>query len=293
MSSFLQKFLFDKLPIKGSFVNLTDVWQEISIQQEYPPGIKQVIGELLVANALLTSNLKLDGKVICQIQDSELVKLIVTECSSKLATRATAKFDVIEIANVQYEQLLSSGHLVVSIDSKNDGQLYQSVIAFNGKQIDEILNNYMIQSEQLRSLFIIAFSPDKVSGFMLQQLPDTQGNYYEEIERIFVLASTLTHGELLHNDSAEILHKLYHEDDVRIMDANSVYFKCTCSKVRVGEILCNLGTAELKSMIHEQGGVSVHCDYCSTEYEFNQVNLEELVLQISLNDMDPASKEVH
>lgn len=293
MSSFLQKFLFDKLPIKGSFVNLTDVWQEISIQQEYPPGIKQVIGELLVANALLTSNLKLDGKVICQIQDSELVKLIVTECSSKLATRATAKFDVIEIANVQYEQLLSSGHLVVSIDSKNDGQLYQSVIAFNGKQIDEILNNYMIQSEQLRSLFIIAFSPDKVSGFMLQQLPDTQGNYYEEIERIFVLASTLTHGELLHNDSAEILHKLYHEDDVRIMDANSVYFKCTCSKVRVGEILCNLGTAELKSMIHEQGGVSVHCDYCNTEYEFNQVNLEELVLQISLNDMDPASKEVH
>ncbi|RTK93515.1 MAG: Hsp33 family molecular chaperone HslO [Neisseriaceae bacterium] len=293
MSSFLQKFIFDKLPVKGSFVNLTDVWQKISQQQAYPTSMNQLVGELLVANILLTSNLKLDGKVICQIQNSEFFRLVVSECSSKLETRATAKFDAVSMASTDYTTLLSSGSLVVSIDSHGDGQLYQSIIAFNGNHIDEILNNYMTQSEQLRSLFIIAFSENQVSGFMLQQLPDVHSMHTDEIDRIFMLAETLTKSELLHNDSETILYKLFHEDDVRILDAHNICFKCTCNKLRISEILCNLGKQELEDMIREQGDISVNCEYCNSKYDFSKSNLEELVLQISLDEMKPVSHQIN
>ena len=42
----------------------------------------------------------------------------------------------------------------VSIDSKVKGNLYQSIIAFNGSEVSEILNNYMMQSEQLKTWFL-------------------------------------------------------------------------------------------------------------------------------------------
>ena len=89
--SHVRRFIFDKLPIHGAYVELTDVWQTIAVQKEYPDGIKQVLGELLVSNILLTTNVKLKGKIIAQIQNNPKVDLIVSECSNGFQVRATAK----------------------------------------------------------------------------------------------------------------------------------------------------------------------------------------------------------
>ena len=142
-TSYIQKFIFDELPIKGSLVVLDDCWQVIAAQRQYPEGLQQLLGELLAANVLLTNNLKLNGKVICQIQDNPAFKLVVSECSHDGLVRATAKFVAQSETLVEYADYLKDGHLVVSIDSKADGQLYQSIIAFNGNNIGDILNNYM------------------------------------------------------------------------------------------------------------------------------------------------------
>lgn len=290
MTNYIQKFIFDKLPVKGSMVVLNDAWKTIAGQKNYPEGIKQVLGELLAANVMLTSNLKLDGKVICQIQDSPHFDLIVTECSNLLKMRATARFNDL---SPDYSDCLEKGRLVVSIDSQGDGQLYQSIIAFNGDTVAEILNNYMTQSEQLQTWFLIAYTEHKVSGFMLQQLPDIHGNFVNEIERLFMLANTLSKHELLHDDLTRIIEKLFHEDDVVIMDAHNIEFACTCSRTRVGEILRNLGKDELEQIIEEDGNIAVNCDYCNTEYHFTQVELEQFVLQLSLEDMEPVSGQIN
>ena len=77
--SFVRKFTFENLPIHGAFVELTDAWNVIAAQKEYPDGIKQLLGELLAANVLLTTNIKLEGKIIAQIQDNPKVDLLVID----------------------------------------------------------------------------------------------------------------------------------------------------------------------------------------------------------------------
>ncbi|TXI91857.1 MAG: Hsp33 family molecular chaperone HslO [Neisseriales bacterium] len=292
-TSFVQKFIFENLPIKGAMVVLEDCWETIASQREYPLGLKQLLGELLAANVLMTSNLKLQGKVICQIQDNPHFRLVVCECSNDMVVRATAKFVAIDEAVISYSEYMQTGRLVVSIDSKNEGNLYQSIIAFNGNLIDEIINNYMAQSEQLKSWFLISYSEHRVVGFMLQQLPDTHHQFAEEIERVFMLANTLTTYELLHTNLQRILYQLFNEDNIVVMPELAVKFGCSCSRQRVSEILRSLGKGELESLIEEQGNITVDCDYCNAEYKFTQQELSEFVLQLSIDEIPLISDKVH
>lgn len=292
-TSYIQKFIFENLPIKGSMVVLDDSWKTIAGQREYPLGLKQLLGELLAANVLLTSNLKLEGKVICQIQDSPCFNLVVSECSNNMDIRATAKWQDRDNSFPDYTKCLEQGRLVVSIDSKNDGNLYQSIIAFNGGAVSEVLNSYMAQSEQLRSWFFLAYNEERVVGFMLQQLPDIHNQFSLDIERVFMLAETLTGSELLNDNLEKIIYKLFHEDDVVLMLRQNVNFACSCSRDRVSEILCNLGKEELESLIADQGGISVDCDYCNQKYRFSKAELSTLILKISINDIKPISNQIH
>lgn len=291
-ASYIQKFMFDKLPIKGSLVVLNDAWEIIANQKQYPDGLRQLMGELLTANVLMVSNLKLDGKIICQIQDNPYFNLVVTECNHALKVRATAKF-AIEDNNIEYANYLKHGRLAVSVNSDNDGELYQSVIAFNGNSVSDVLNNYMLQSEQLRSWFIIAYSAKQVVGLMLQQLPDTHSQFQNEIERVFMLANTLSKTELLHDDLERIIYKLFNEDDVVVFEPHQINFACRCSRTRVAEILRNLGKDELLDIIAKEGEISVDCEYCNTVYQFTQLELEQFVLQLSLDEMQAVSSEIN
>lgn len=291
--NYIKKFVFEHLPIKGAMVVLEDSWQTIAAQREYPPGLRQLIGELVAANILLTNNLKLNGKLICQIQGNPHFSLVVSECTNELNIRATAKFKALDQALIDYTSYLQHGHLIVSVDSLEDGNLYQSIIAFNGYTVADILNNYMVQSEQLKSWFLLAYSESRVVGFMLQQLPDTHNQFNLDIERIFILANTLTTYELLHQDLQQILYKLFNEDNIVIMSELAVNFACTCSRIRVSEILRNLGKQELQSLIQKQGNITVDCDYCNTSYKFTERELTDFVLQLSIDEMPPISKQIN
>ena len=293
-NSFVQKFIFDKLPIRGAYVDLTDVWQTIAAQKEYTTGIRQVLGELMAANILMMSNVKLHGKIIAQIQDNPKLDLVVSECDHDMHVRATAKFErsIHEDNQVNYTDCIKHGTLVISIDSNNDGKIYQSVVALAGHDLSQVLTEYMLQSEQLRALFVIGYSETRVVGFMLQQLPDQGGMHNDEINRIFMLAETLTQGELLHYELNNILHRLFNEDDIVLFDAQKVQFKCTCGRERVSSMLRSLGQEEALSIIAEEGSITVTCDFCNTVYSFNEQDVRDMFSTLCV-DIECVSQEIH
>ena len=132
--NFIKKFLFDKIPIRGAYLELDSTWAIVKNQKDYPDGIKQVLGELIAVNILLSTNLKIKGKIATQIQNSETIDFIVSECkidSSNIFIRATAKYSnaITQDMQMSYQQCVAKGHLVVSIDLDNDKRIYQSIIA--------------------------------------------------------------------------------------------------------------------------------------------------------------------
>src|ERR1700727_2180019 len=88
----LQKFMFSTAPVRGEIVSLRNTWQEVLTRRSYPAPVRNVLGEMMAACALLSANLKFDGTLIMQIFGDGPIRMLVVQCNSDLSMRATAKF---------------------------------------------------------------------------------------------------------------------------------------------------------------------------------------------------------
>lgn len=271
----LQRFIFENAPIRGEIVHLDATWQAVLERRQYPPRVREVLGELMAAAALLTSTLKFDGRLIMQIQGKGPVSLLVVECTSDRTMRAIAQWQG-EIPDAPLAALVGDGRLAVTIDPLKGKERYQAIVALEGLTVAEAFENYFARSEQLATRLWLASDPQRAAGMLLQRLPDVEPSDDDAWVRAVHLGSTITREELLALPVREIVHRLYHEEDIRLFSRMPVSFRCSCSRERVEAVLRMLGRDEIHSILDEQGSVSVDCEFCGSRYEFDRIDAEQL-----------------
>jgi molecular chaperone Hsp33 len=271
----LQRFIFENAPIRGEIVHLDATWQAVLERRQYPPRVREVLGELMAAAALLTSTLKFDGRLIMQIQGKGPVSLLVVECTSDRTMRAIAQWQG-EIPDAPLAALVGDGRLAVTIDPLKGKERYQAIVALEGLTVAEAFENYFARSEQLATRLWLASDPQQAAGMLLQRLPDAEPSDDDAWVRAVHLGSTITREELLALPVREIVHRLYHEEDIRLFSRMPVSFRCSCSRERVEAVLRMLGRDEIHSILDEQGSVSVDCEFCGGHYEFDRIDAEQL-----------------
>lgn len=297
----LQRFLFENLPIRGGLVHLESTWQSVLERHDYPDALRTVMGELSAAAVLLAATLKLQGSLVLQIQGKGPVKLLVVECAcaGNIQLRATAKWSG-DLSAQSVTELIGEGLFVITLDPKDGNQAYQGVVALEGGSVAEILQNYMTRSEQLETRLWLAADGKYAAGMLLQKLPEEQPAEIEETvkknleedawERAALLADTLTPEELLHQPAQTLIHRLYHEDDIRVFDEQSVAFNCSCSRHNVGQMLKMLGREEIHGILEERDTIEVFCEFCNQRYEFDKIDAEMMFVEAIVL---PVSKARH
>lgn len=296
----LNRFLFENTPVRGNIVNLTNTFQLALNKQQLPAGLKRALGELMAASALLTATLKMNGSLVLQIQSKGALKLLVVECTSDFGIRATAKWNG-EISDEQnLFDLIEHGQFVITLDPKDGGQTYQGIVPIEGDDISTILENYMLRSEQIDTKIWLASDGKSAAGMLLQKLPDTMNQVSRSEEsaehdidawnRVGHLADTITNEELLDLDTETLLHRLFHEEDVRLFEASNTKFFCSCTRTSVANMLRMLGNEEISGILEEQGKIEVNCDFCNTHYQFDKVDAAQLMVS---DVAAQASKEIH
>jgi len=271
----LQRFIFENAPIRGEIVHLDATWQAVLERRQYPPRVREVLGELMAAAALLTSTLKFDGRLIMQIQGKGPVSLLVVECTSDRTMRAIAQWQG-EIPDAPLAALVGDGRLAVTIDPLKGKERYQAIVALEGLTVAEAFENYFARSEQLATRLWLASDSQQAAGMLLQRLPEADPADDDAWVRAVHLGSTITREELLALPVREIVHRLYHEEDIRLFSRTPVSFRCSCSRERVEAVLRMLGRDEIHSILDEQGSVSVDCEFCGSRYEFDRIDAEQL-----------------
>jgi molecular chaperone Hsp33 len=271
----LTRFLFDSAAIRGEIVHLDATWQTVQENHDYPPVLRHAMGELMAAAALLAATLKLKGSLILQIQGKGPVSLLVVECTGDMAMRATAKWQG-ELPPGGLAQLIGDGRFVITLDPKDGKQTYQGIVPLEGDSIAEILQNYMTRSEQLDTRLILAADDLNAGGMLLQKLPQQAGQDEDAWTRASHLAATLKSEELLGLPAQEILHRLYHDEDIRLFEPQAVTFQCNCSRQSVANMLRMLGREEVESVLAEHGEIEVHCEFCNQRYGFDSVDAAQL-----------------
>lgn len=312
MSDELHKFLFEGLPVRGMLVRLTDSWREVLRRREgaepFPAPVRQLLGEMAAAGVLMQANIKFNGAVILQILGDGPVKLAVAEIQPDLAFRTTAKVvgDVpaTDSGHLPLEAMVNvggKGRCAITLDPKDrqpGQQPYQGVVPLHGDQreplqaLSQVLEHYMLQSEQLDTRLVLAANDEVAAGLLIQRLPvegennlagarnEDEIGLNEHYNRIAHLAATLTPEELLTLDVDTVLRRLFWEEDIRrfepLVGLTGPHFACTCSRERVAGMLRNLGREEIDGIIAEQGQVDIGCEFCGLHYHFDAVDVGEL-----------------
>ena len=326
----LTKFLFEGLPVRGMLVRLTDGWQEVLRRRQtvgaFPPEVRQLLGEMAAAGVLMQGNIKFNGALVLQVFGDGPVKLAVAEVQPDLGFRVTAKVVGEVPAGAQLEALLNvhgQGRCAITLDPKDKlpgQQPYQGVVPLHGdqreplQQVQQVLEHYMLQSEQLDTRLVLAANDEVAAGLLIQRLPvegvgnlegspaagagarnvddigDLHGKDSDGFNRIAILASTLTSEELLTLPADKILHRLFWEETVRVFEPSAPRFACTCSRERVRNMLRGLGRDESDSLIAERGEVEVGCEFCGLQYRFDAVDVGEMFTPG--RDQPPGTRQV-
>jgi molecular chaperone Hsp33 len=279
MADSLTRFVFEHAPVKGGVVQMTETWRTVQQHADYPAPLKNLLGELLAAAALLTSGIKFEGSLVLQLHGTGPVKLIVVEATSQHTLRATAKWEG-NLVETDLSSLLGKGRFVMTLDQSKAGkQNYQGIVPLEGQSVADILSHYMESSEQLETRIYLAANDETVGGMLLQKLPDKTIEDDDMWNRVGHLADTLTAEELLKLSANDILLRLFHEETLRRFDQEPLSFRCTCNQENVGSMLKLLGQDEVESILAEQGKVEVRCEFCDSLYVFDAVDAAQLFVK--------------
>jgi molecular chaperone Hsp33 len=276
----LQRFSFDDTAIRGEIAHLDQSFGGVLERHQYPPVISKALGELMAATALMSASLKFKGRLTLQIRLPGHISLLQAETSDQGELRAIARYD-----HEQPESALvfDDGQLVMTVEPEL-GQKYQGITSINAGNVAASLEEYFLQSEQLPTRFWLNSDGQKAAGLMLQKLPSQELEAdIDAWDRISHLASTVRSDELLELPTDELLHRLYHDETVRLYPASSLSFACTCSRPRLAAALHQLGYDELRTMLQESTPIQVACEFCKQNYLFDANDVEELFPERNLH----------
>jgi molecular chaperone Hsp33 len=285
----LHRFMFEQYPIRGHLVHLDAAWRALIEHREYPEAIRDTLGEAAAASLLLAATIKFEGVLSLQLQGDGPMHLMLAQCTSGLGVRGLARYteDAFGGAGAGLiADLIGAGNLTVTLETDDGSQRYQGIVPITGRRLAESLQVYFENSEQLPTRLWLHADASGASGMLLQRLPVADASRSAHAadaavvddawRRVQLIGETLTPGELRTLGDAEILRRLFNEDDVRLYEPTPVYFRCRCSRERVGGMLQSLGETETRSVLAERGEVEVRCDFCNRAYVFDPVDVAQL-----------------
>lgn len=268
----IQRILFEDADVRGVVSRLDDSYADIIERNSYPLFVKQLLGEMLAAVTLMSSTLKFDGRLILQAQGEGAVRLLMAECSHHHQVRGIARLEGDLSDTHSFVDIFQSGRLALTIEP-TQGQRYQGVVPMEEASLAACLEDYFSRSEQLPTRIKLACDGAHAAGMLLQVLPAAQGKT-EDWNRIGLLADTLKVDELLTLNNEEMLYRLFHEENCRLYEPETLEFHCDCSKERCERALQLVGRDELLQAVQEQGGtIKVDCQFCNEVYIFDQQDI--------------------
>lgn len=276
----LHRFVLERAGVRGVFVRLGAAWREIAARADYPPPLRQLLGESMAASALLTGNIKLEGALSVELKSADALRLLFAECNDRGRLRGLARWHN-PLPQPLDLSTLSEAIMAITIGNVEHGR-YQGLVDLSHRDLASALENYFVQSEQLPARIALAADGDHAVGLMLQRLPGEGGHDAvddaDAWSRVMHLTATLGAEEMLASPPEKLLFSLYHEETVRLFEPRPLAFGCSCTRDRVQAMLRSLGREEVEAALAARDGeIEVICEFCAQRYLFDPIDAENLL----------------
>ena len=281
-------FVFDKLPVRGAVVQLSDEWRKLLALNEYPAAVRDVLGHAAAATPLIAQSMKAGSSVTLQLTGGAGLSMLIMQCTSELDFRGLANADA-DMVGQSFAELSAGGRCAITVDNVNTERPYQGIVEVGGDTLAANLETYFMRSAQLPSYLALVADDRLAGGILLQQLPGEREPHGDDWRRLGFLADTLRLEDLEPGVGPELLRKFFSEDDLRVFDPRPARFKCRCSRERAANVLRLLGQEECELTSEDEEQLVVTCEYCGSRERFDPVDIAALFSE----DPGPSSKAIH
>ena len=275
-----QRFLFDDTDVRGEMVDLERSYSEVLAKHPYPEPVAQLLGEMLAAASLLCGTLKFDGLLVLQARSSGAVPLLMVECSSDRQVRGLARYSAESIgADAGMQELMPEGVLTLTVDPVK-GQRYQGSSPWRGepggmpvqllRQLGTAADPFLAQRQRPPR-------PRPAAAAASRRPPEGPEAREASWQHLTTLADTLTAEEAAGAGQQTVLHRLYHEETVRLFEPQPLVFHCSCSRERSANALVSLWQADCERLLEEEeGSITIDCQFCNQRYLFDASDVAQL-----------------
>ncbi len=269
----LFRFLFENLSIRGQIVRLQSSAKTVFENQNYPTHIASQLGQSLAAATLLAGTIKLDGSLILQTQSDGPLHTLVAQATDKGTIRGLARWRG-DVPAGNFREMCGVGRLMFTIDAQGS-ERYQGIVELSGDSLATAIDEYFHRSEQLKTRIWLMSDGQHAAGIMLQHLPSSSASG-DDWQRLELIVQTVQPGELYTLPAEDLLYRLFNEDQVRLYKPKNISFSCNCSRERIETTLRALGKKDIDELIEEKGRISVDCEFCSKNYQFDEIDAVSL-----------------
>jgi molecular chaperone Hsp33 len=268
----VQGFLLENQGMRGARVRLNETWTQIIAQHRYPARIRNVLGQAVAATVLLASGLKAKPKISMQLQGDGPLSLLVIQCSRDLKVRGMAQWR--EAADES--RLLSGGRLAVTLDTGEAQGIFQGIVPLVSAELDECLESYFRQSEQLPTRLVLNADENTAAGLLLQSLPGHE-HEAQAFEAAAAQACAVQPGALRTQAAEKLLPALFPDHEIRLFKARTVLHDCRCTPEHLAGIARMLGEEELRDILAERGQVELTCEFCNRAFRYDANDVDTIV----------------
>ncbi|MBS0273263.1 MAG: Hsp33 family molecular chaperone HslO [Proteobacteria bacterium] len=291
---------FDIAPlgVRGRLVRLSDVSAEALTAHKLPEAAARVAAETLTLSALLGSALKLDGRMTVQTRSNGPLDLIASDYYGASADRPAgvrgyARVDEARAAPhgnaPKFADLAGTGSLGITIEPRVGGETYQGIVELSPDGIAASAQTYFEQSEQLPTAIKLAaapvFEPGKpvawrAGGIILQRTAEAAKSddaKNDEWERLKMFIATVEDFELVDTalKAEDLLWRLFHEDEIRVLPFEPIGFRCDCSVDRIAGVLKDYTPEDRAKLADPDGVIRARCEFCGKGHEIHPQSLQK------------------
>ena len=275
--------------VKAAAVSTRELTERArQIHQTLPVGTA-ALGRTLAAASMMGNALKGQGaSVTLQIKGGGPLGTVLAVSDSDGNVRGYVTNPAVDIP------LRADGKLNVGSAVGNEGTItvikdlqmkepYVGTIDLLGGEIAEDVAAYFVESEQIPTacgLGVLVERDQSVraaGGYLIQLLPGADEDTIIKVEGGIMAAGNVSALLDADPDPERMLRTVMSDFDIRILESSPIEYKCYCSRDRVERALISLGTEELESMLREQGGCQLTCQFCDAVYDFSAEELQSLI----------------
>lgn len=270
----------------------TDLVQEACRKHDVGPLAAAALGRALTGAVLMGALLKGNQSVALKFEGNGPLGKVITEsggegswCRGYVANPHAdlpLKNGLIDVAG----GIGQAGILSITKDIGMK-QKYQGTIHLVSSEIGEDIAYYLTTSEQIPSAVALGvqLNPDgtigAAGGFIVQSLPPSDEELIESMEEVMTGMDSVTTMLLAGKSPRDILATLFADTPHKETLTTDIEYKCSCSREKMEQALLSLGFDDLKSLLEEEGGAQVNCEFCRGSYIFDAEELKKLVKMLS------------